>query len=132
MNATLAAMSGSDHAVAIPDATCFHCNEPLPASPAMRRLEGTSRPFCCDGCAAAAQWIEDADLDAYYRLRDRPGARVDEDDSALALWDRAEVQAEHARDIDDGGREITLLTDGMRCSNWRCCCRARVQHVLST
>jgi hypothetical protein len=72
--------------------------------------------FCCDGCAAAAQWIGDADLDAYYRLRERPGARIDEDDGALALWDREEVQAEHARTIDDGGREITLLTDGMRCA----------------
>ena len=115
MNATLAAMSGTDHAAAN-DTTCFHCSEPLPPAPAMRVLEGTSRPFCCDGCAAAAQWIEDADLDAYYRLREQPGARVDADDSALALWDREEVQAEHARAIDDGGREITLLTDGMRCA----------------
>ena len=115
MNATLAAMSGTDHAAAN-DTTCFHCSEPLPAAPAMRMLEGTPRRFCCDGCAAAAQWIEDADLDAYYRLRERPGARIDEDDSALALWDREEVQAEHARAIDDGGREITLLTDGMRCA----------------
>ena len=114
MNATLAAMPGIDHAGAA-DTTCFHCAEPLPESPAMRMFEGTSRAFCCDGCAAAAQWIEDADLDAYYRLRERPGARIDGDDSALALWDREEVQAEHARDI-DGGREITLLTDGMRCA----------------
>jgi Cu2+-exporting ATPase len=115
MNTSLAAMSGSDRAGAA-DANCFHCGEALPASPAMRLLDGTSQPFCCDGCAAAAQWIEDADLEAYYRLRERPGARIDQDDSALALWDREEVQAEHARTIDDGGREITLLTDGMRCA----------------
>ncbi|MEG2941150.1 MAG: heavy metal translocating P-type ATPase metal-binding domain-containing protein, partial [Thermomonas sp.] len=114
MNASLAAMAGSARTGAA-DTTCFHCGEALPASPAMRMLDGVSRPFCCDGCAAAAQWIEDADLDAYYRLRERPGTRIDEDDSALALWDREEVQAEHARDI-DGGREITLLTDGMRCA----------------
>ncbi len=114
MNATLAAMPGIDHAGAA-DTTCYHCGERLPAAPAMRMLEGNARPFCCDGCAAAAQWIEDADLDAYYRLRERPGARIDADDSALALWDREEVQTEHAREI-DGGREITLLTDGMRCA----------------
>ena len=114
MNASLAAMAGSAR-TGTTDTTCFHCAEPLPESPAMRMFEGTSRAFCCDGCAAAAQWIGDADLDAYYRLRERPGARVDGDDSALALWDREEVQAEHAREI-DGGREITLLTDGMRCA----------------
>ena len=114
MSASSATMSGMEHADAA-DTTCFHCAEPLPESPAMRMFEGTSRAFCCDGCAAAAQWIGDADLDAYYRLRERPGARVDGDDSALALWDREEVQAEHAREI-DGGREITLLTDGMRCA----------------
>ena len=114
MSASSATMSGMEHADAA-DTTCFHCAEPLPESPAMRMFEGTSRAFCCDGCAAAAQWIGDADLDAYYRLRERPGARIDGDDSALALWDREEVQAEHAREI-DGGREITLLTDGMRCA----------------
>jgi len=115
MNATLAAMSGGERAGTV-DTTCFHCGEPLPAAPAMRMFDGASRRFCCDGCAAAAQWIGDADLDAYYRLRERPGARIDEDDGALALWDREEVQAEHARTLDDGGREITLLTDGMRCA----------------
>ena len=87
MSASSATMSGMEHADAA-DTTCFHCAEPLPESPAMRMLEGNPRPCCCDGCAAAAQWIEDADLDAYYRLRERPGARIDGDDSALALWDR--------------------------------------------
>ena len=94
---------------------CFHCGEALPATPSRMVLDGQVRRFCCDGCAAAAQWIDDADLDAYYRLRERPGTRVDLDDAALALWDREEVQAAHARDV-DGGREITLLTDGMRCA----------------
>ena len=33
----------------------------------------------------------------------------------LSAWDRDDVQAGHARDV-DGGREIVLLTDGMRCA----------------
>ena len=112
MNAVVASEAAVANARA--DA-CFHCGEPLPATPARLAFDGTTRLFCCDGCAAAAQWIDDADLDAYYRLRDKPGARVDADDAALALWDREEVQAAHARDV-PGGREITLLTDGMRCA----------------
>jgi len=95
--------------------TCFHCSEPLPASPAHVELDGASRAFCCDGCAAAAQWIRDADLDAYYALRSAPAARIAADEADLALWDREEVLAEHAHAV-RGGREITLLTDGMRCA----------------
>ena len=112
MNTALAAGTMATHASA--DA-CYHCGETLPANAARIQMDGVTRQFCCDGCAAAAQWIDDADLDAYYRLREQPGARVDIDDAALALWDREEVQAAHARDV-DGGREITLLTDGMRCA----------------
>ena len=95
--------------------TCFHCSEPLPVSPAMLQVEGVERAFCCDGCAAAMQWIRDARLDDYYRLRSEPAARVAAADEDLALWDRDEVIAEHARTI-PGGRELTLLTDGMRCA----------------
>jgi Cu2+-exporting ATPase len=95
---------------------CFHCGESLPVSPARLRVEEVERDFCCDGCAAAAQWIRDARLDDYYRLRSEPASRADDGhDSDLALWDREEVIAEHARAI-PGGRELTLLTDGMRCA----------------
>ncbi len=94
---------------------CFHCGEPLPASPAHARLDGIDRSFCCDGCGAAAAWIRDARLDDYYRLRSAPGTRVASDDDDLALWDREDILAEHARAI-PGGRELTLLTNGMRCA----------------
>lgn len=96
-------------------AACFHCGEAVPASPARLQVDGIQREFCCDGCAAAAQWISDARLDDYYRLRSEPAARATTDDADLALWDREEVIAEHARAC-PGGRELTLLTDGMRCA----------------
>ena len=47
------------------DTACFHCGEPLPALPRIVALDATSRSFCCDGCAAAAQWIRDARLDDF-------------------------------------------------------------------
>lgn len=94
---------------------CHHCGEALPAAPARLLLQGEPCLFCCDGCAAAAQWIRAADLGDYYRLRSGPAARVGTEPVDLAVWDRDEVLAEHTRDI-DGGREITLLTDGMRCA----------------
>ena len=94
---------------------CYHCGEDLPARPARVELDGAGRAFCCDGCAAAAQWIREANLGDYYRLRSEHAGRVGEDPVDLAVWDRDELLSEHARDI-DGGREITLLTDGMRCA----------------
>ena len=94
---------------------CFHCGEALPTAPARLHVEGVDRAFCCDGCAAAAQWLRDAKLGDYYRLRSGPSMRVAQDDSDLALWDREETLAGHARAV-PGGRELTLLADGMRCA----------------
>ena len=118
MNATVASatFASPPHAIAgAADATCFHCAEPLPSRPALRQFDGSERAFCCEGCAAAAQWIRDARLDDYYTLRSAPASRVGVEDTDLSLWDREEVLAEHARAI-RGGRELTLLTDGMRCA----------------
>ena len=119
VNAGAAAGSGIIGAMTV-DATasgttCFHCGEPLPVQPVTERVSGSERPFCCTGCAAAARWIADADLGDYYRLRQTDAARVGTDTTDYACWDRADLLAEHTVAV-DGGREITLLTDGMRCA----------------
>ena len=97
------------------DTGCFHCGEPLSAHPTVETVGGVARSFCCNGCAAAAQWISDAALDDYYRLRQRDAARVGTEIADYGIWDRDEVLAEHSRCV-ESGREITLLTDGMRCA----------------
>lgn len=107
-------------------AGCHHCGEALPASPARVQIDGATREFCCDGCAAAAQWIREADLGDYYRLRSEPANRIDAEPVDLRAWDRDELMAGHAHEI-DGGREITLLTDGMRCA----ACAWLVDRVLA-
>jgi len=94
---------------------CHHCGEALPGQPCVAELDGQARAFCCQGCAAAAEWIASAELGGYYRLRSASASRVGEELPDLAVWDRADVQAEHSRSV-PGGREITLLTDGMRCA----------------
>jgi Cu2+-exporting ATPase len=100
---------------AVRDERCFHCAEALSGRPATRSIEGTQRHFCCEGCAAAAAWIEDAELGDYYRLRSAAAARVGVEPEDFSAWDRDDLLAEHARAI-DGGREITVLTDAMRCA----------------
>ena len=81
---------------------CFHCSEALPAVPATARIDGAPRRFCCDGCAAAAQWIRDAHLVDYYRLRSEPGGRIADLDAQLAAFDRDDIQSGHVRDVDGG------------------------------
>ena len=96
-------------------AACYHCGEPLPDAPLRDTVGDVERVFCCTGCAAAARWIADADLGDYYRLRNVDAARVGTDAIDYASWDRADVLAEHSVVV-DGAREITILTDGMRCA----------------
>lgn len=98
------------------DSGCFHCGEALPSSPVRAELEGAMRAFCCEGCRAATQWIRDADLDDYYRLRSEAADRVGTEPIDYAVWDRDDIVAGHVRTLGDGSREITVLTDGMRCA----------------
>jgi Cu2+-exporting ATPase len=104
---TLAPLAGQSLA-------CHHCGEPAP-DPAFLDFDGAHRAFCCRGCAAAAQWIRDAELGDYYRLRSAAGQRVRGADEDLAAWDRDDLMAGHVRAI-AGGCELTLLVDGMRCA----------------
>lgn len=90
---------------------CHHCGEALPVDAV---LDG-AYAYCCNGCAAASAWISQAALDDYYRLRNTPAGRVDADPADFSAWDRDLVLAEHSRAI-PGGREITVLTDTMRCA----------------
>ncbi len=110
MNAVVA-----DASDAREDARCFHCREPIDAHAPRMRFDGADRGFCCEGCAAAAQWIRDARLGDYYRLRSEVAGRVDDTDEDFASWDREDLLAAHARAV-PGGREVVLLTDGMRCA----------------
>ena len=94
---------------------CFHCGEIVAGDGVQVSMAQALRDFCCRGCAAAAQWIADAQLDDYYRLRSAQGNRVSAAQADFSAWDRDDVLAEHARDLGEE-REITVLTQGMHCA----------------
>jgi len=96
-------------------ACCYHCGEALPMAYQSVMLDGAERAMCCSGCAGAAAWILDAGLDDYYRLRQRGGSRVTTEATDFSAWDRDDIQAQHAREL-DGGREITVVVEGMHCA----------------
>jgi len=78
-------------------------------------IGGRPRVFCCSGCAAAATWIGEASLEDYYRLRSANAGRVAAEPADFSAWDQDVVLGEHSRAV-EGGREITVLTDSMRCA----------------
>ena len=94
---------------------CYHCGEPLPAVPQRGAIAGVDQLFCCSGCSAAAVWIAEASLGDYYRLRSASAGRVGTEPADFSVWDSDSVLAEHSRKV-AGGREITVLTDAMRCA----------------
>ena len=94
---------------------CYHCGDPLPMDPIRGAIGGDPRLFCCNGCAAAAAWIGEASLEDYYRLRSANAGRVAAEPADFSAWDQDAVLGEHSRLV-EGGREITVLTDAMRCA----------------
>jgi Cu2+-exporting ATPase len=113
--------------MAVEGACCFHCHEPLPArGRRAAEVDGAMRDFCCAGCEAAALLIRDAGLLDYYRVRCAPARRADEAAADWAAWDGPAVQATAARALAAGGREITVLVEGIRCA----ACGWLIEHAL--
>ena len=98
-------------------AACWHCGEPLPAGEALlATVAGIAHAVCCQGCRAAAEWIDQLGLADYYRLRSEPASRPREGDGDAATWRRAELVRHVVRDLGDGRREAIVLVDGLRCT----------------
>jgi P-type Cu2+ transporter len=99
---------------------CWHCGEPLPASVIYARIAGQSRPMCCHGCRAAAEWIEQLGLGDYYRLRTQPALKAEfirePDRDGRQAWQRDEIARHVIRDLGAGRRETMLLIEGVRCT----------------
>ena len=94
---------------------CTHCGEAARQAGITITEQGKTQHFCCEGCLAAYQWIRNAGLHDYYRLRTESAGRVSSENDDFSVWDREETLAQHAHSIENG-KEITLLTDGMRCA----------------
>ncbi len=98
-------------------APCFHCGEPLPATPLFAGVAARREAVCCAGCAIAAELIAAGGLGAYYTHRTgfapRPDASVD---PAWLAFDRPALVAELVARTPDGGRSLALLIEGVRCA----------------
>lgn len=106
-------------------ARCFHCAEPLPHDPVHARVADAQQSFCCPGCAAAAEFIGAAGLDAYYRLRSTPAARPQDED--WTVYDRHALRADLVHE-QAGVCEASVQVEGLRCA----ACTWLIERALGT
>ncbi|MFC4762933.1 heavy metal translocating P-type ATPase [Dyella koreensis] len=96
---------------------CYHCHETLPEGERIvARIGGETRTFCCIGCRAAAEWIEQLGLGDYYRLRSAPARKAEDAPREEHLWDRPELDRHVVRQLGDSRSEVCLLIEGVRCA----------------
>ncbi len=98
-----------------PAAACWHCGAPLPADVLTAHVAGVSRPVCCHGCRAAAEWIDGLGLADYYRLRSAPALRPAAA-TTEQVWARPELARHAVRTLAGGRSEVCVLVEGLRCS----------------
>jgi len=72
--------------------------------------------MCCQGCRAAAEWIEQLGLGDYYELRTAPAPKPDASDAAHDSWQDSDSARHVIRELDADLRETLLLVEGVRCT----------------
>lgn len=97
---------------------CHHCQDFVNERERIdATIGGIRRAFCCHGCKAAAEWIEQLGLADYYQLRSSPARRPQADDVAgLDAWAQPALDRHVVRAVDDALSEVCLLIEGVRCS----------------
>ncbi len=98
---------------------CWHCGEPLPPDPPQAVVGGIAHPVCCQGCRAAAEWIDHLGLADYYRIRSAPSLRAPDAEAGARnaqAWLRPELARHVVRALDAHRAETVLLVDGIRCA----------------
>jgi Cu2+-exporting ATPase len=103
----------------ITENACFHCGEPIPDGISLDiEQDGNRHPVCCSGCQAVARLIYSTGLGRYYQFRQELGRQAGEDARAtVEAWQGCDDREElWGAKRPDGGRELLLQTEGIRCA----------------
>jgi Cu2+-exporting ATPase len=93
---------------------CDHCGTLVSRRAAVRAM---GKAFCCNGCRTVAEIIHEGGWERFYERRDGFSPRPDGGtEAACAAFDGEAFQKAHVRDSEDGGKEVLLHVDGIRCA----------------
>jgi len=100
---------------------CFHCDLEIPRGFDIQiKVLGKSRPMCCEGCAAVARAIVDAELESYYRHRTETPAKgeqlIPEQLRELSLYDHPDIQKTFVHSAGEHIQEASLILEGITCA----------------
>jgi len=100
---------------------CYHCSLPVPdAGRFQLPVADETREFCCAGCLAVSETIAGSGLLGYYRQRDLPAIKPDDEFATRADeyrgFDHEIVQAGWVKNNDDSSSEATFLITGINCA----------------
>lgn len=96
------------------DTTCYHCGELCEDGHTFLYDE---KPFCCTGCQAVYQILEENDLTNYYHIAPSPGVKKEAPESKdkYAFLDHEETLRKLIRFDDGQVRKITLHLPDIHC-----------------
>ncbi|MEL6330047.1 MAG: heavy metal translocating P-type ATPase [Planctomycetota bacterium] len=97
-------------------AECSHCGLPVPRG--LIEAEADHQ-FCCGGCRAVFEIINDRGLDPYYKMRraaESSRSRVPEREAAYEAFDDDAVTERFTSLDADGRRQATLVLEGLHCA----------------
>ena len=101
-------------------APCFHCGLPVSKLyPVLGKIEDDDVQYCCIGCKAVAETIQQSGFGQYYLLRDSQAekpAEPDVDSDRYAGFDQIDVLEEVSTELSPDSREILLSIQGIHCA----------------
>jgi len=103
------------------DLQCFHCHLSIPDGFQLTTVvDGQQQPMCCYGCKAIADVIVASGQEHFYHVRTEPsptGMEILPDFLREAeVYDDESVQQEFVQQLSEGGREASLILEGITCA----------------
>ncbi|MFD2244947.1 heavy metal translocating P-type ATPase [Pontibacter ruber] len=95
--------------------TCYHCGDTCKEEP----IVAHDKTFCCDGCKAVYELLEENNLCTYYNLDENPGISSKQPvvEARFAYLDDAGVEAQLINFRNDSICKLTFYIPQMHCSS---------------
>jgi P-type Cu+ transporter len=99
------------------DSTCYHCGDTLPSD----ELNYKEQKFCCQGCVAVYQLLNESSLSDFYQFEKNPGVKPRKNQEellqSLAFLEIAEIRTKYIQYEDEEVFKTKLFLPEIHCSS---------------